>query len=202
MNAQRKKSPLIGLTGGMGCGKSTVGKLLVKEGWSRGDTDEWVRSRILFEREVVEAARTLFGAAAIRADGSIDRSHVGHLVFSDPALLERWESVIHPRVRAYTSSWAKENQDQPRVVEIPLLFEKGLEKGFDFIVCVASSSETQYVRLMERGVSRALAEQRITKQLPLALKIQSSHFVIWNDGSLGFLSEQVAHLSRHLLGRA
>ncbi|WP_404421692.1 dephospho-CoA kinase [Nibricoccus sp. IMCC34717] len=184
----------------MGCGKSTVGRLFASAGWARADVDDWVRDQILREPATLTAAVTLFGPEALAPSGDLDRHRIARAVFNTPALLKAWEAVIHPRVRAHLADWASLHATAPQLIEIPLLFENGLEKGFDFVVCVASSSETQFVRLSERGMSRALAEQRITKQLPLATKIQSSHFVIWNDGSRQFLAAQVAHLSRRLLG--
>ncbi|HTO03056.1 MAG TPA: dephospho-CoA kinase, partial [Opitutus sp.] len=80
------------------------------------------------------------------------------------------------------------------VVEVALLFEKRLEIWLDFTVCVASAPAQQLARLEQRGLSRALAEQRISKQLPLAQKIESADFVLWNDGSPEFLQEQVSRL--------
>ena len=77
------------------------------------------------------------------------------------------------------------------VLEVPLLFEKSLENWFDFTVCVACDSSSQLARLEQRGLDRALAGQRISKQLPLARKIELSDFVLWNDGSTGFLKAQV-----------
>jgi dephospho-CoA kinase len=77
------------------------------------------------------------------------------------------------------------------VVEVPLLFEKSLENWFDFTLCVACDPLSQLARLEQRGLDRALAEQRISKQLPLARKIELSDFVLWNDGSTGFLKSQV-----------
>jgi dephospho-CoA kinase len=184
----------------MGCGKSSVGHLFATAGWARADVDVWVRERILREPATVEAAQRLFGPTALTPSGELDRHRVASAIFTSPPLLKAWEAVIHPRVRSHLATWSAEHPASPQLVEIPLLFENGLEKGFDFVVCVASSSATQFARLSERGMSQALAEQRISKQLPLATKIQFSHFVIWNDGSRQFLAAQVAHLSHRLLG--
>ena len=77
------------------------------------------------------------------------------------------------------------------VVEVPLLFEKSLENWFDFMVCVACDPTLQLARLEQRGLDRLLAGKRISKQLPLARKIELSDFVLWNDGSPSFLKAQV-----------
>jgi dephospho-CoA kinase len=76
-------------------------------------------------------------------------------------------------------------------VEVPLLFEKGLENWFDFTVCVACSPDRQLARLEQRGLPRGLAGQRISKQLPLVQKIERSDFVLWNEGSPDFLQAEV-----------
>lgn len=77
------------------------------------------------------------------------------------------------------------------VIEIPLLFEAGLEKGFDFIVCVGANPGTQLARAVARGMTQVQAGQRIASQLPLATKLHSAHVVFWNDGSREFLRAQV-----------
>ena len=87
------------------------------------------------------------------------------------------------------------------IIEVPLLFEKGLENWFDFIVCVASSADVQLARLTQRGVPHALAGQRISKQLPLARKLALADLVLWNDGTLPFLREQVETLHEELCSR-
>jgi dephospho-CoA kinase len=84
------------------------------------------------------------------------------------------------------------------VIEVPLLFEKGLENWFDFIVCVSTSSANQFARLSERGIPQSLAEQRISKQLPLALKLEKADFVLSNDGTTDSLRLQVNHLADRL----
>ena len=99
----------------------------------------------------------------------------------------------------------REKPGSNHVVEVPLLFEKSLENWFDFTVCVACDPSSQLARLEQRGMDRALAVQRISKQLPLARKIELSDFVLWNDGSTGFLKAQVerivASLDRAKTGR-
>jgi dephospho-CoA kinase len=84
-------------------------------------------------------------------------------------------------------------------VEVPLLYEKGLENWFDFTVCVACAPAQQLARLEQRGLPRALAGQRISKQLPLARKIDLSDFVLWNEGSPAFLEAQVDRLAEALV---
>jgi dephospho-CoA kinase len=128
----------------------------------------------------------------------IDRAALATVIFADEAKRLEWEAVVLPHVYALWRGLLDSDPKGRWVVEVPLLYEKGLEKWFDFIVCVASSSAVQLARLAERGVSHTLAGQRISRQLPLAQKIEKSDFVLSNDGSTDFLREQIAHLTSRL----
>jgi len=190
---------IIGLTGGMGCGKSTAARLFEEHGFSRLDSDDLIRTRILVDPEVVAAAAHHFGPTVLDAEGRIDRSALARAVFSDEERLRLWEEEIHPRLYAL---WRREIDAAPAgtpwLIEVPLLYEKELEKWFDLVVCVTTTSPRQFARLQERGISRALAEARISKQLPLAKKIELADFVLSNDGSLRFLRDQITHLVARL----
>lgn len=188
---------LLGITGGMGCGKSTAARMFEDLGWKRIDADAIVKQEVLTDPAVIDAIRQRFGPEVV-AEGSIDRTRLAEKVFTDPEALRWLEGLTHPEVRR---RWLAKVQAEPQahwVVEIPLLFEKGLEKGFDFIACVACSPSTQIARLQERGINRTLAEQRISQQHPLVSKIEHSHFVLSNDGSSDFLRRQVETLSAKL----
>lgn len=200
MNSPQRKRRVIAITGGIGCGKSTAARCFENRGWERLDADDFVHREVFPMPEVHTAARRLFGEAAIR-DGSIDRHHLGQQVFGRPELLAAWEAEIHPRLFQRWERHFEAPTEVPLMVEVPLLFEKGLEKGFDFVVCVSTSSDLQLARLEERGLKRALAEQRISRQWPLRRKMDLSHFVLSNDGSPSFLQAQVDHLSRVLVVR-
>jgi dephospho-CoA kinase len=185
---------IIGLTGGMGCGKSTAARIFEDLGCARLDSDELIRSRILIDPEVEKAASEQFGSHVRNDDGRINRAALAHQIFSDDARLRAWEAIVHPRLYALWRSLIDAAPDRHWLIEVPLLHEKQLEKWFDFIVCVTTTSARQYARLQERGLSQALAEARISKQLPLAKKIELADFVLSNDGSPQFLRDQIAHL--------
>lgn len=188
----------IGITGGMGCGKSTVAKLMEKKGFERIDSDALVREKVLTTPAVCDAIRARFGATVMTPDGAVDRVKLGARVFANEADLAWLEDATHPHVFAlWRAAFAEAKRDV--VVEAPLLFEKNLENWFDFTVCVACAPAQQLARLEQRGLPHALAEQRISKQLPLARKIELADFVLWNDGSAEFLENQVDHLVNALL---
>jgi dephospho-CoA kinase len=184
----------LGITGGLGCGKSTAAALFERRGFRRIDSDVLVRERVLTAAPVLAALRVRYGDGLFRPDGSVDRAVLAARVFADDAERRWLEELTHPLVFAL---WRELFASAPKarwLVEVPLLFEGGLENWFDFTICVACSPEQQLVRLEQRGLSRSLAGQRISKQLPLARKIELSDFVLWNDGPETFLQNEVDHL--------
>ena len=185
---------ILGITGGIGCGKSTAAAMFERAGFQRLDSDELVRTRVLTSPAVISALRERYGDNVINADGTVNRAQLAACVFPEESELRWLEDLTHPLVFGLWRSAFKSEPAADWVVEVPLLFEKRLEIWFDFTVCVASAPAQQLARLEQRGLSRALAEQRISKQLPLAQKIESADFVLWNDGSPEFLQEQVSRL--------
>ena len=193
------RSMIAGITGGMGCGKSTVARFFEARGYRRLDSDQIVREEILTDPAVVETLRIRYGEAVVGPDNRIDRQVLSARVFSDDSERKWLEELTHPRVYA---AWRAALATAPSVrwvVEVPLLFENGLENWFDFTVCVACAPAQQLARLEQRGLPRALAGQRISKQLPLARKIERSDFVLWNEGSPTFLEAQAARLADALV---
>ena len=193
---------IAGITGGLGCGKSTVARLCEQRGFRRLDSDALVRERIHTAPEVITALRERYGPGAVGPDGEVNRAALADRVFSDDTERQWLEQLIHPRVFAL---WREAFATAPNarwVVEVPLLFEQALENWFDFTVCVACAPERQLARLEQRGLPRVLAVQRISKQLPLARKIELADFVLWNDGSPEFLEAEVDRLVQALAGRS
>jgi len=189
---------IIGITGGMGCGKSAVAALFEREGFRRLDSDALVRERVLTSPDVVARIEAKFGREVLTSDGAVDRARLAQRIFADEAARQWLEELTHPRL---FEMWRDALAAAPGVnwaVEVPLLFEKSLENWFDFTVCVACAPAQQLARLEQRGLPHALAEQRISKQLPLARKIELADFVLWNDGSVQFLQDQVTELIRSL----
>lgn len=192
-----------GITGGIGCGKSTAARALERRGFRRLDSDQLVREVVLADPEVVTAVAARHRTVVVEgAEGSvgarIDRTALATIVFADDAERLWLEELTHPRVFA---AWRAAFSAEPAArwaVEVPLLFEKDLENWFDFTICVACSPLQQLVRLEQRGLPRVLAGQRISKQLPLARKIERSDFVLWNEGSPEFLEAQIDRLANAL----
>ncbi len=185
---------ILGLTGGIGCGKSTAARIFESHGFRRIDSDALVREVVLAMPEVRAAIRDRFGPEALLADGSVNRHIVAARVFTDDASRLWLQDLTHPHVLTLWRTALSSDPATDWVVEVPLLFEAGLENWFDFTVCVASAPTQQLARLEQRGLPRALAEQRISKQLPLAHKIELAYLVLWNDGTPEFLTAQIDRL--------
>jgi len=188
---------ILGLTGGMGGGKSTAAAFFENAGFRRLDSDRIVKEHLLPRPEVIQRIGGRF-PGVLDVEGQIDRAALAAKIFESDENLAWLEEWLHPLVY---EEWRKHLANDPRgrwVVEVPLLFEKGLENWFDFIVCVSTSSPNQLARLKERGIPHSLAGKRISKQLPLAQKIDLADFVLSNDGTPEALQAQVEHLAARL----
>jgi dephospho-CoA kinase len=190
---------ILGLTGGLGCGKSTAAGMFAAHGFQTMDSDAIVRDLLQRDADVRAAIRANFGDEILTAAGEVDRRQLARRVFADAAALRWLEGLLHPRVFAHWRTRFAAEPEKPWLVEVPLLIEKNLQNWFDFTIGVASHSAVLLARLEQRGLPPPLARQRISQQLPLAQKIESVDFVLLNDGSLEFLREQVARLVRLIL---
>jgi len=190
---------IIGLTGGMGCGKSTAAALFAGHGFTRLDADQVVREELLTGTDVKTALVGRFGAAVLDREGQVNRAWLAGEIFTDVAKLRWLEELLHPRLNARWRALFAASQGQKFIVEVPLLFEQEMENWFDFTICITSECATQIRRLELRGIPPQLARQRLAQQLPLPRKCELADFVILNDGSLEFLRDQVDSLALHFL---
>jgi len=186
---------ILGLTGGIGCGKTVVASMMTDHGFGSLDSDLIIRTSLLVDPEVIEAIRKRFGSEVLTDSGQVDRGKLARQVFVDDKALAWLEGLLHPRLFAYWRNVFAADRAKSWIVEVPLLFEKSLQNWFDLTICVASHPDVQLARLERRGLPPLLARQRISKQLPLAQKIELVDFVLLNDGSLDFLREQVSALT-------
>ncbi|TVR49240.1 MAG: dephospho-CoA kinase [Puniceicoccaceae bacterium] len=185
---------VLGLTGGMGCGKSTAAGFFRDAGFATLDCDAIVRDLLAEDAEVAAEVAAAFGPEVRSPAGGVDRPLLGRRVFSDPAALQRLESILHPRVHEIWTGRIRASDQSRWVVEIPLLFEKNLENKVDLTVCVACDPEIQFDRLVRRGLSPADIRLRLNRQLPLEEKVARADFVLLNNSSPDFLRDQVNRL--------
>lgn len=182
---------VIGVTGGMGCGKSTVARLMEGRGLARLDSDEVIRSQLLASEQILDSLVCYFGSMVLSEDRAVRRSYLALRIFENDADRQWLEELLLPKLFSIWRKMLREDRTRDWVFEVPLLFEKQLENWFDFTLCVSSTPENQLIRLEKRGMTRAHAELRISKQLPLARKVELADFVIGNDGTSDFLRLQV-----------
>jgi dephospho-CoA kinase len=189
---------VIGLTGGIGMGKSTAQRLLHEAGVPVVDTDDLAHELARPGQPALEAIAREFGAEYVTPAG-LDRGRMARLVFADATARARLEAILHPLIRAQwheqVAAWRAEGRPMA-VVVIPLLFETGAERELDAVICVACSSATQRQRLAPRGWSPLQTSQRIAAQLPVDQKIARANFLIWTEGSLEVHREQLGRVLR------
>ncbi len=187
---------VLGLTGGIGCGKSAVATLLKEQGFVVIDSDQ-LSHQALNEPDVVAQLVKRWGRDCLGVQGLPDRKWIGKKVFADAKERQFLESVLHPRIASMRQEMI---QDKSRsyVVEIPLLFELGMQNQFDATVCVMCSDEVRLGRLKSRGLSREEAQLIINSQMPLHEKFKMADYVIFNDGSHDFLRSEVSRLTECL----
>ena len=167
----------------MGCGKSSVAGFFAESGWSVLSADALVQALLASNEVVIGAVRERWGAAVFDAEGRVDRSAVAEVVFAEPGELEWLEALLHPRVR---EQWLAAMDGDPGlnwVIEIPLLFEKRLEKEFDFSVCVTCPEAIVIARMALRGFSKVAIEQRSKRQMALGENFWQCWFGLWKSGT-------------------
>lgn len=193
----------IGLTGGIGCGKSEVGRILARRGAVIVDADEYVHEALRPGTETYRKVLEIFGPEILASDGTIDRKALGVVVINDDVRRRELEKVIHPVVIRRIQMRVAEVIEMGRhaVGIVPLLFEVGMTDLWDVVVCVVSPEGQVLQRLAGRGLSVEEARSWMAAQMPLAEKAQRADFTIVNDGSLADLEEKTYEIWSRILER-
>lgn len=175
----------LGLTGGIGCGKSTVSRSLQAHGIPVIDADDIAKKVVETGSAGLRSIVTAFGPQVLQADGSLDRRKLGQIVFGHPQRLKQLESLLHPLIQAETLRQRQKLEQQGEsiaVYDVPLLFETKAQDQFDYIVVVSCTPEQQKERLRRRNAySEKEIEERVSAQLPLSRKEEDADFVLHND---------------------
>ena len=190
---------VIGITGGVGMGKSTAAKLLREQGVPVVDSDDLARDVVAVGEPALAEVSKIFGAEFLDAQGQLDRGKLAAHIFGNDAERKKLEAIIHPRVREcwllQMESWRAENVPLG-VVVIPLLFEVGAEGEFDSVICVACTGNTQRERLRARGWDDVQITARIAAQMDVTEKIKRANQVVWTEGDVNLLREQLQSIFR------
>lgn len=178
---------LVGLTGGVATGKSTVARMFKRCGAVVIDADRLAHEVVTPSKPAWRAIVNTFGSEILNTDRSINRHALGSVVFRDKAKLRHLEQIIHPRVAReqvrLTKQAARENPKAVVIYDVPLLFEAGIDKRVDKAIVVTVDQATQIARLKKRnGLTESEARRRIKSQLPLAKKAARADYVL--DGTL------------------
>ncbi|MBQ1038978.1 dephospho-CoA kinase [Micromonospora sp. C81] len=191
----------VGLTGGIGSGKSAVAARLVERGAVLIDADQVAREVVAPGTEGLAEIVAAFSDAVLDDDGALDRVALGAVVFADEKARRRLESITHPRVRARTAELAAAAAPGAIVVnDVPLLVEVGLAPTYHLVIVVQTAVTTRLERLArDRGMDRAEAERRIAAQADDARRRAAADVVLTNDGSLADLHDAVDELWRQRL---
>ncbi len=184
----------VAVTGGIGSGKSAVGEILEELGAVIIDSDELARTVIERGNSGYDQVLAAFGDEVLTS-GEIDRAKLAGLVFSDPELRKKLESIIHPLVREAAEEIMKSAPSGSVVVnEIPLLFETNGAKRFDFVIAVQTPMELRIERLSQRGMKLYEIEKRIAVQASDQERASIANAIVVNDGSLDQLRSKVEEL--------
>ena len=182
---------IIGLTGGIASGKSTVSKYLVEKGFKVYDADK-IAKDISEKKSVQEEIITTFGDKILDENGNVDRKKLKEVVFKNKEKLKQLNTIIHPKVIDFYKELKEKNTDEIIIFDVPLLFESGIDKFCDKILVVISDYEIQLDRIVERDkIDRELASKIIKSQLSNEERIKKADVVIENNSSLEDLFEKV-----------
>jgi len=200
-----KKNLVIGLTGGIACGKNTVAEMLQSFGAYVIDADLIAHQLLKDDPSVKREVITTFGESILGDEGEIDRPKLGRMVFGRPDLLRALNEIVHPPVvetmmaEIERHRWSDEHA--AIVVNVPLLMEANLTYMVDSVVLVYADEDVQIQRLAQRGLSKADAQKRIRSQMPFSEKTPFADFIIHNSGHLSDTTEQVKQVWEALVGR-
>lgn len=193
----------VGLTGGIGAGKSTVADLFSQKGAVVIRSDELARQVIEPQTPGFQQVITRFGKDFVNSEGYIDRAKLAQIVFQDDAALKDLENIVHPLVRSKTNELVNQHTAETIIVnEIPLLLEKKMESLFDFLVIVISSEKNRLERLAQRGLTTEQATARMAKQVSDDERRAAADFLIVNDGNLDQLEADVEKIWQTLQERS
>jgi dephospho-CoA kinase len=186
---------IVGLTGSVGTGKTTVAKFFGELGAHIIDWDELARQVTRPHLEAWKEIVKYFGKDVLNDDSTINRQKLANMVFPDKKKIRRLSQIVHPEVfkedERITGEIKSRDPDALIIKDVPLLFEVTLPISVDKVIVVAAREQTQLRRLEQKGMSREDAQNRIRSQLPLEEKIKCADFVITNDGPLEETKRQV-----------
>ncbi len=192
MKPAKKRRLVLGVTGGVGCGKSEVGRILERWGWAVCDADDLAHEALAPGGAAYGPVVEWFGARILAPDGTVARDRLAQIVFQDARARAELNARLHPVVCRALREWLEgPAREKDAAAIVPLLFEAGWTAGWTAILCVVASDQTVRERLARRGWSEEESLRRIAAQWPLEEKKKRADYVIKNDGTLAELERAV-----------
>lgn len=183
-----RKRLLVGITGGIGAGKSAVATLYREAGYPVFSADEIAREIVMPGKTALKEIRLLFGPKAIRLDGNLDRALLRERITADPELRQKLEAITHPRIQKRSLALAEAAfAEGAKIVfyEAPLLFEAKSDRAVDRVICVHAPDALRIERTMKRdGSTREAAQALLASQMPQAEKMKLSDYLVKNSGDM------------------
>jgi dephospho-CoA kinase len=202
MASPRRAAPVprIALTGGVASGKSTVARLFQALGAKLIDTDQVSRDIVAPGMPALAAVVEQFGAGVLREDGTLDRARLRELVFADPSVRARLESITHPAIRERVTELSARAGGPYQIIAVPLLVETGTQCNYDRVLLVDCDPQVQMARLMARdGLDREQARRILAAQAPRESRLAIANDVIVNESDAAALAPRVESLHRSYL---
>ncbi|OJV55264.1 MAG: dephospho-CoA kinase [Bacteroidetes bacterium 43-16] len=191
----------IGITGGIGSGKSVVTRIFKTLGIPTLDADSFAKELMESNPEVREQLTEAFGASIFK-EGKLDRAALSKLVFNDKALLEKLNGIVHPAVKKYGNLWMEQQSSAYVVKEAALFFESGSAKDMDIMIGVSAPEALRLKRAMDRDNSgEADVRKRMSNQMDEAEKMSRCDYIVYNDEQHSLI-EQIVHLHKIFLKQA
>jgi dephospho-CoA kinase len=189
--AKSRKRFVLGLTGGIGSGKSTVLSMFKKKGAFTLDADAIVHQLLSKNKDVLASIKRVFGSDVFSHGHELDRRALADQVFRSSNKRKKLERMLHPRVREKIFSELRCRTSRVAVVDVPLLYESGWHKQFDRVIVVTTGLRRRLKRLRNRGFATADVDRRIKTQWPLEKKVRLADFVVDNNGPRAQTKKQV-----------
>ncbi len=208
MKSDKQRGIIIGITGGIACGKTTVSELLTEKGAIPINADEIGHQLLKSDSPIFNELTETFGLDILDESGDVSRKKLGAIVFTDKVALEKLNSLMHPliieRSRGQARKLVSEDTSCLVLLDAPLLIEAGAYDSVDLIIVVTSSRDLQIKRILERSHSQnrplteSEAQARIDSQMPVSEKVKYADIVIENNGTLEALQGQVDQIWNNL----
>lgn len=192
---------ILGITGGSGCGKTTVSHILRELGIYVIDGDLVARLVAVPGGPCLKELAACFGTQILRTDGSLDRKLLGNIVFSNPGQLQQLNRITHRYITNWIMEDLKKREEKLCAIDAAALLESGLGEGCDWVLSVLAKRRLRIERIIKRdGLNREEAQKRISAQQPDEFYIEKSDFIIYNNGNEGDLRKQLEQVLREIEG--